>query len=147
MKRLAVQIFVLLAVSAGLAFAANRLRTDRIALQADPTRYRYQDVRFVDLGEAERLHADPTTLFLDARDAESFAQRRVFGAVSFPADDIETAYAELRDFLAPDMPLVVYSKDLLLAVRAARYLQERGYDAAVLDGGWDAWHRARLPVE
>ena len=103
--------------------------------------------RFVDLGEAERLHADPTTLFLDARDAESFAQRRVFGAVSFPADDIETAYAELRDFLAPDMPLVVYSKDLLLAVRAARYLQERGYDAAVLDGGWDAWHRARLPVE
>ncbi len=65
----------------------------------------------------------------------------------FPADGVEGAYEELRDFLAPEMTLVVYSQDLLLSVRAARFLTERGYDAFVLDGGWNAWRDARQPLE
>jgi len=32
-------------------------------------------------------------------------------------------------------------------VRSVRFLAERGYDAVVLDGGWDAWRESHLPVE
>jgi len=147
-SRLAVQALILLGISAGLAFSANVLRTDRLALATDPTRYRYQDIRFIAVDDAARIHeADPTVLFLDARDPGAYERRRILGAVSFPADALDPAYAELRDFLIADTRLVVYSEDVLLSVRAARFLAARGYDAAVLDGGWDAWGHARLPVE
>jgi rhodanese-related sulfurtransferase len=140
-------VLTLLAVSAGLAFAANLLRSDRLELGTDPGRYRYQDVHFVSVDDAARVRDAPTTLFLDARDGATYERRRIFGAVSLPADGIEAAYADLRDFLAPDMTLIIYSKDLLFSVRVARFLDERGYDTAVLDGGWDAWRDAGLPVE
>lgn len=147
MVRLAFQVLILLAVSAGLALAANALRAHRLELRTDPARYRYQDVRFITVHDAGLQHEDPMTLFLDTRDVANYERRHVFGAVSFPGDDIETSYKELRDFLAPDMTLVIYSDDLLLSVRTARFLSERGFDAAVLDGGWKAWRDARLPVD
>ena len=148
MVRLVVQALVLLVVSAGLALAANVLRTDRLALHTDPTRYRYGDVRFMTVEDAARIHEeDPTALFLDVRDPGEYERRRIFGAVSFPADALEPAYAELRDFLVADTKLIVYSEDLLFSVRSVRFLAERGYDAVVLDGGWDAWRESHLPVE
>lgn len=140
-------MLALVALAAGLAFSANRLRSDRIEFQTDPTRYRYQDIQFISVADAARRAEDPTTLFLDARDLEDYERRRIFGAVPFSADAVQTAYEELRDFLTPDMTLIVYSRDLLLSVRAARFLSERGYQAVVLDGGWDAWRHARHPVE
>lgn len=147
MVRLALQVLVLLAVSAGLALAANYWRADRLELHTDPARYRYQDVRFIAVEDAALLQEDAMTLFLDTRERQAYERRHVFGAVSFPGDAIETAYEELRDFLVSDMTLVIYSDDLLVSVRTARFLSERGFDAAVLDGGWNAWRDARLPVE
>lgn len=140
-------MLTLLAISAGLALAANFLRSGRLELHADPARYRYRDIRFVSVEDAAQVRDEATTLFLDARDRTAYERGRIFGSVSLPAEATDVAYADLRDFLAPDMKLIVYSKDLLLAVRVARFLSARGFDAAVLDGGWDAWRDARLPVE
>jgi len=104
-------------------------------------------VEFVAATEAASLLENVNALFLDARPPEEFARRHVFGAVSFPADEQEKAYEELRDFLAPEMQLVVYAGDSMRAVRLVKFLSERGYEARALEGGWEAWQEQRLPVE
>ena len=148
MTRLAMQVVVLVAVSVALGMASNALRPQGIDWSGrDPERFRHPDVEFLDVETAASLHAVSTTLFLDARAPEAFAAGHVFGAVSLPADNQETAYEELRDFLGPEMTFVVYSDDSMLAVRVAKFLNARGFKAQVLEGGWEAWQDRRLPVE
>ena len=148
MARLAAQVLVLLGVAAVLGLVTNALRSEGIDWGGrDPERFRHADVEFLSVKAAAPLHSQTTTLFLDARSGEEFAAAHVFGAVSLPADATDAAYAELRDFLAPDMDLVVYAGDTMSAVRVAKFLLARGLRARVLEGGWEAWRDERLPVE
>jgi rhodanese-related sulfurtransferase len=145
--RLTFQVLTLALLSAGLATLSIALRSGGLRLDSDPETFRYRDVEFISIEDASALHDEVTTLFLDARPAREFETRRVFGAVSFPADALDSSYAELRDFLDREMTLVVYSKELPLAVRVSKFLDERGYHAPILEGGWEAWRDGRLPVE
>ena len=148
MARLAAQAIVLIGVAAALAMLTNSLRSEGIDWGGrDPERFRHPDVEFIGIDPAAALHAASTTLFLDARSSDEFAAGHVFGAASLPADAIDAAFEELRDFLAADMDLVVYATDMMSAVRVTKYLNERGLRARVLEGGWDAWQDERLPVE
>lgn len=150
MARLIAQVLALLGISFVLGVGANALRSEGVDWRgSDPERFRHADVDFLRVPEAAALHESGSVkiLFLDARAPADFAQRHVFGAVSMPADDMETAYEELRDFLDADMTLVVYAGDSMLAVRVAKFLNARGYAARVLEGGWEAWQERRLPVE
>ena len=146
--RLSIQVVVLLAAAALLAVVTNSLRSDGIAWgRRDPERFRYPDVDFMPVKDAASIRDDVTTLFLDARPAAEYTRRHVSGAVSFPADSLEAAWAELRDFLDAQMTLVVYGDDAVVAVRAAKFLADRGLRPRVLEGGWHAWSDQRLPVE
>jgi len=148
MVRLAAQVVVLVGVAATLALLTNVLRSEGIDWGGrDPERFRHADVEFLSVDAAAPLHSVATTLFLDARSAAEFAAGHVFGAVSLPADAADSTYEELRDFLAADMDLVVYAGDTMSAVSVAKYLNERGLHARVLEGGWEAWQDERLPVE
>ena len=148
MSRLAGQVLMLLGVSVVLGLVTNALRSEGIDWGGrDPERFRHPDVEFLAADEAAPLQAQSTTLFLDARTPAEFAAQHVFGAVSLPAGALDTAYEELRDFLAPEMELIVYAGDTMSAVRVAKYLSERGYRVRVLEGGWEAWLDERLPVE
>jgi rhodanese-related sulfurtransferase len=148
MRRLVTQIATLLVLSSLLGLSTNALRSQGLDLGGrDPERFRHPDVEFIGAEDAALLLEDIQTLFLDARPPGDFERRRVFGAVSFPADDQEKAYEELRDFLTPEMQLVVYSGNSMRSVRLVRFLAERGFTARVLEGGWDAWQERHLPVE
>jgi len=148
MKRLVAQIVALLLLAVLLGLTTNALRSQGIDLGGrDPERFRHPDVAFIAATQAASLLEDVNALFLDARPPEEFERRHVFGAVSFPADDQERAYEELRDFLAPEMQLVVYGGDSMRAVRLVKFLSERGYQARVLEGGWETWQERHLPVE
>lgn len=148
MKRLAAQIMALLVLAVLLGLTTNALRSQGIDLGGDdPERFRHPDVEFVALPEAASLLENVETLFLDARPQEEFDRRHVFGAVSFSADDLEAAYEELRDFMTPETSLIVYAGDSMRAVRLVKFLAARGYQARVLEGGWEAWQEQRLPVE
>jgi thiosulfate/3-mercaptopyruvate sulfurtransferase len=102
-------------------------------------------------------------LVIDARPAEQFAEGHLEGAVHLDlwgVSLIDTSAAPLRAFMwmighlfslrgvVPDRPVVVYEQDA--GIRAARvfwFLEYLGHPGAhVLDGGIDAWKRARLPV-
>ena len=148
MRGLSIQVLILVVAAAILGAGANALRSDGIAWGGrNPERYRYPDVDFLPVEAAAKIRDQVTTLFLDARPAAEFAHRHVAGAVSFPADSVQAAWESLRDFVDPQMTLVVYGDDIVLAVRAAKFLGERGCRAQVLDGGWGAWTDHRFPVE
>ncbi len=102
-------------------------------------------------------------LLIDLRPAEAFAVSRLRGAVHFDlwgVSLIDTSPAPLRAFMwmiahlfalrgvTADRPVVVYEEQS--GVRAARafwFLEYLGHsNVRVLDGGFQAWSRAALPV-
>jgi thiosulfate/3-mercaptopyruvate sulfurtransferase len=102
-------------------------------------------------------------LVIDARPAEEFARGHLEGALHLDlwgVSLIDTSEAPLRAFMwmighlfslrgvTPARPVVVYEHDA--GIRAARVfwlLEYLGHpNARVLDGGFDAWTRAGLPV-
>lgn len=145
--RLLSQILVIGALSGVLGFASNTLRQGLPWGGSSSEEIIYRDVTWIDATEAAPLQSDVTALFLDARPVAAFERHRIHGAVSFPADAVEAAYGELRDFLDPSMVLVVYADDPNLVVRVAKFLDARGFTARCLLGGIDAWERERLPTD
>lgn len=150
MKRVLLQMFVIAAASTAAGFGSNAVR-QRLDLRAtDPVLLKMQSqnaAQGIPLEDAAQALNETTTLFLDARAKEDYDAGHIQGALSFPAEDADAAYAENRDFLAPDVRAIVYSDHTLQAVRATEYLTSRGHKAVVLDGGWLLWQERRLPVE
>lgn len=147
MKRTALQMLVLLAAGAVAAVVSNGVRRSLEWGGSDPILIKHGDVATVSLEDAAAAQADVNTLFLDVRARAEHEASHVLGAVSFPADELEAAYAAVRDFLGPDVKIVLYGDETLPAVRAAEFLAVRGHTARVLDGGWRSWRAKKLPVE
>jgi len=81
---------------------------------------------------------------LDTRDAESFAQEHIVGAVNIPTDQLPQRLQEL----AKDKEIVPYCWSVVchLATRAALYLSEQGYTVHELAGGIEYWKNYKLPI-
>jgi thiosulfate/3-mercaptopyruvate sulfurtransferase len=109
--------------------------------------------------------SDPTrrVLLLDGRSAESFAAGHLVGAVNIDLwgfSLIDTDPGPLHSFVwmiehvlglrgvSGDVPIVVYGETSdLRAARLFWFLEYFGHpDTRVLDGGFEAWRRAGLPV-
>jgi rhodanese-related sulfurtransferase len=112
----------------------------------DPLLLQRQVGRIV-VEDAARLQDDPRSLFLDVRPRAEFDRGRIRGALSFAVDSLDAAYAEVRDFLGPEIQLVVYGEETLPAVRGAEFLKARGHTVRVLEGGWRAWQERALPED
>ena len=148
MKRLTLQVLAILLISAALAMAANTMRSGSLPWGgSEPEALVYRNIDWVSVDAAAPLQDDVMTLFLDARPQEQFAQRRVFGAVSLPADELQANWAAIRDFLDPSMTLIVYADDPNLTVRVVEFLAARNFQVQGLGGGWDAWQAAHLAEE
>jgi rhodanese-related sulfurtransferase len=146
MKKLVLQILVLVAVAAAAGFVSNSVRASLDWGGSDPDLIG-RDVMVLSVDEAAAILDQATVLFLDVRPTPEYDAAHVRGALGFPTADFEAAYAELRDFLSPDMRLVAYGDKALFAARAAEFLEARGLRAEVMEGGWEAWRKAGLPME
>ena len=84
-------------------------------------------------------------LVLDVRDAGSFKEERVPGALNIPLCDLPKRLAELPR----DKTIVTYCWSLTchLATKAALELAHRGYKIQELVGGIKEWKAAGLPME
>lgn len=130
---------------------------------ANPKRYANPQLLVSPEKLASELEADPSIVLLDLRPAESFAANHLPGAVHldlFGLSLVDTDPAPLKAFLwmiehllasrgvGTDRAVVVY--DDLSGIRAARafwFLELFGHpDSRVLDGGYQAWVKAGLPV-
>lgn len=103
----------------------------------------------VDLDEVRELQGG-SSLLIDARSREGFAEGHLPGARSLPRGEFERLLAGLRAEVPFSTPLIVYcsgygcSDSFILAEQliAAGYRQVRVYE-----GGFPEWRDAGLPVE
>jgi rhodanese-related sulfurtransferase len=145
-KTVALQILVLIAAAFLAGFTSNSVRQTLQWRGNDPTFLKHDIV-----GVTRRKRRSCRTIrrrcfSTFVRPAE-FAVSHIPGAASFPADDPDAVYGELRDFLGTGMKALVYGDNSMQAVRAAEYLEERGHVVRALEGGWSAWQKRQLPVE
>ncbi|MCH2111208.1 MAG: thioredoxin domain-containing protein [Polyangiaceae bacterium] len=86
--------------------------------------------------EAEQLALAGRITFVDIRPAAAFAHAHISGAVSFPAEEVESRLAELA--MLP-LPAVLYCRTGKDAANLASKLAELGSPTAFLEGGVLAW--------
>lgn len=95
---------------------------------------------------AERIRAGTAPLVLDVRTPEEFSAGHIPGAVNIPYDQLESRLAELP--AEPDTEIVVHCKSGRRAGIAEETLSRAGYkNLKDLEGHWQAWSAANLPVE
>ncbi len=102
-------------------------------------------ISFMSMDEvSQRLGGD--LLVLDVREREEFNRGHVPGARHIPRGQLELRVdKELPD---PTARILVYCQFGKISTLAAATLRAMGYGRAVaLDGGFDAWGRAKLPTE
>jgi phage shock protein E len=84
---------------------------------------------------------------VDVRGAEEYNAGHVQGAVNIPIDELEERLDELPD----DRLVVTYCnmqhRGSSRGEQAAGMLDEQGYRAQALDGGFPGWRDAGYPVE
>jgi glyoxylase-like metal-dependent hydrolase (beta-lactamase superfamily II)/rhodanese-related sulfurtransferase len=81
-------------------------------------------------------------LLLDVRSPIEFESERIEGALNVPLEALDAH----RDEIAEGADLVVVCRTGVRATIAAESLARSGLQARVLDGGMQAWRRARLPI-
>jgi rhodanese-related sulfurtransferase len=141
-------MLILLAAAFAVGFGSNAVRGTLDPAGNDPQLLKHENLQRIALDDAASRLDDSRTLFLDVRPRGEYDAGRIRGAVSFSSDDFDAAYTELRDFLSPDVQIVLYGDATLPAVRAAEFLIARGHHGVrVLDGGWRGWQERGLPVE
>lgn len=90
---------------------------------------------------AAELESSPFRQWIDVRSTTEFAAGHLPGAVNVPMDEFEARLADL----GPE-PIVLICKSGKRARMVAGLLEPCRRDVAVVEGGTDAWARARLPL-
>ena len=95
----------------------------------------------------QRLARGAPLLIIDVRDRRDYdsSSERIRGARRIPLAEIEQTAGQLP----PHLEIVTYCacQGDGTSLRAAILLRRRGFNARVLEGGWQAWLRANGPVE
>lgn len=132
-------------------------------MAANPKGYANPQLLVTPVDLTRQLPSVPNVLLLDVRPAEAFATGHLPGAVHFDLFGlslVDTDPAPLKAFLwmiehllasrgvSADRPVVVYEDDAgIRAARAFWFLEYFGHPSVrVLDGGYQAWVGAGLPV-
>jgi len=99
-------------------------------------------VRYISTEEAERLHGEPGTLFLDARTLEEYQHGHIPGALHLGRVNFETDFPAVESQLKTPTTLVVYctsrqcEDSSIVAIR----LRQLGFNSVlVFEGGWAEW--------
>lgn len=92
------------------------------------------------VAEFQPLHAHKSVLVVDVRDADSFANGRIPGAVHVPVRDIETKLASVKK-AAKGRVIVTYCScpTESSSLKAAKLLSNHGLTAKALVGGFPRW--------
>jgi rhodanese-related sulfurtransferase len=107
-------------------------------------------VALIDEKDAFRLFNQSTTVFVDARGAESFDESHVKGAVHLAPEDKEERFPAVQPLLPEESTVVLYchSPECEMAEEVARFLAQLGYkNLIIMSAGFPAWEKAGYPVQ
>jgi len=95
-------------------------------------------ITMVNAQQARDLIKDSTTVVLDVRSTQEFAQGHIQGARLIPVSEIDTRISELADL--KDRPILVYCHAGSRSSTASRILLKNGFKkVSNLQGGITAW--------
>jgi thiosulfate sulfurtransferase len=94
-----------------------------------------ESAQAIDADEARELIAKREARVLDIRDADSFADSHISGALNDPEADADSLPDDLRE---AEM-IIVVCEDGEQSAELATALAEQGQSAASLDGGIGSW--------
>lgn len=100
--------------------------------------------------EAEALWRHNTTLFVDVRSNEEYAQGHIAGALHLTEEDLDRRLPELLPRLRRAGAVVVYckSRDCGKSLWAALRLEQEGLTRVhIYPAGWNEWYLRGLPTE
>lgn len=98
----------------------------------------------IDVAGAQALIEQHNAQLVDIRDLQSFAVAHAQTAYHLTNDTI-VSFMEQVEF---DQPVLVMCYHGISSQGAAQYLVNQGFEQVYsVDGGFEAWHRANLPVE
>jgi len=97
----------------------------------------------VDPKRARELIAREGVQAVDLRDEDDFASRHIAGAMRADPDGLDEAAESLDE----DRPVIVVCGDGDRSGDVASDLRERGFEAAVVEGGMKAWTGDGLPTQ
>ena len=101
------------------------------------------EAQTIDVEEARREIAGGDATAVDVRSEEEWSEGHVPGAIHLPDGDPEAATKPLEE----GARLMVIAKDGKVAVRAAKDLNEQGYDAVAVEGGMRDWTSEGYPIQ
>ncbi len=111
MSSRAAQALLLVAAAAAWGFGANALRSTPLPLAGElgppPTREAGADLAAT-TPEGAIATWEAGGFFVDVRDRSEFDARRIDGALSLPAAQLHSRYADALGSLTLEMPLIVY---------------------------------------
>jgi len=96
--------FPLVLIALGLILMAGALgwyaymlsRPAPVVVPSQPAEANYPDVARVSLADSKAAYETGSAVFLDVRDAESYAQSHIAGAISIPIEDLPARMGELN---------------------------------------------------
>jgi rhodanese-related sulfurtransferase len=155
-------IVLILVISAVTGFTVNVLSPRGIALFGDwdtskgvisakaKNKPVAHGIEIQSVKEAYALFNEKTTVFVDARDKDSYDQGHIPGALSLSVYDYNKLFAGFMAVCPREKPVVTYcsGRECEDSHNLARYLKEDGYtDVRVFVDGFPAWEKEGLPVE
>ncbi len=163
MKRVVIQMLILLGIAVVLGLGSNAVNPNAIPLigKYQPIDYGEDgiivppsamegDPPFISLKKAYGMYHDPGTIFLDAREPEDYEHGHIKGAINLPFDYFDEHWPDVEPQLTKDAPVVVYCSgaECESSLYEGRYLSELGYsNIHIFFGGWAEWAQHDFPTE
>jgi rhodanese-related sulfurtransferase len=103
----------------------------------------------ITIAEARTTYDKDLALFIDARPADQYAEARIPGAVSLPADAFDDHFPDAADKIEASPFLVIYCEggDCSDAIHVGERLVEYGFlGIRIMVDGFEPWAKAGNPV-
>jgi len=108
-----------------------------------------KDLEGITIAEARAAYDKDLALFLDARPADQYAEARIPGAISLPADAFDDRFPDAADKIEASPFIIVYCEggDCSDAIHVGERLFEYGFlGIRIMVDGYDPWAKAGNPV-
>jgi rhodanese-related sulfurtransferase len=131
----------------GAIFLFTKLQNEKHNVDSDTAlQLNAQEVPHTGLVEAHKAWSGRSALFLDLRPNSAFARTHIPGAISIPADELESRFLDLPN----DRMIITYCDYPLeeCSAQAALFLITHGFpNTTSLRGGIDGWIQSGYPIE